>query len=175
MRSSRRRVKSSTRCAMNPCKDSASWRKGGGAARQWSDGEWHGDLRSALWLHSSWTRSRPLRSAHSCTVRLPLSPSLNICCVCAACDRRRWLLLLWSQDRRTSTARRCGSLLYIGLDHAERLESSGAAADRRAASIPLGSWCTAVADGATTYLASCSIGLSGGRVAAPDGLKTENI
>ena len=88
MRSSNRRVKSSSRCAMNPCKDSASWRKGGGAARQWSDGEWHGDLRSALWLHSSWTRSRPLRSAHSCTARLPLSPSLNICCVCAVCDRR---------------------------------------------------------------------------------------
>ena len=98
-----------------------------------------------------------LRSAHSCSARTPLLPSLTICGVCAACDRRRLLLLLWSQDRRATTARRCGSLLYAGLHRAERLGPSGASAGRRAASIPLGSWCTAVADGAT----SCSIGLSG--------------
>ena len=134
--SSNRLLKSSSRCAMNPCKDSASWCKGGGAARQWSDGEWQCKLCRGLWLQTSWTWSMPGRSAHSCSVRPTLLPSLNICCVCTACTRRLLLLLLWSQDRRASTARRCGSLLYIGMHHAERLASSGASADRRAASIP---------------------------------------
>ena len=105
----------------------------------------------------AWTRSRPLRSVHSCTARPPLLPSLNICCVCAACDRSRLLLLLWSQDRRASTARRYGSLLYTGRYHVERLGSSGASEDRRAASIPSSCCGTAVATVAT----SCSVGSSG--------------
>ena len=96
-------------------------------------------------IHRGRTRSRPLRSAHSCTARPALLPSLNICRVCAACDRSRLLLLLGSQDRRASTARRCGLLLYTGRYHAERLGSSGASADRRAASIPSSCCGTAVA------------------------------
>ena len=102
-----------------------------------SGAEWHGKLCSALGLHSWWTRSRPPKSAHSCTARPPLLPSLNLCCVCAACDRRRLLLLLWSQDRRESTARRCSSLLYIGLHHAQQLAALGAVAYERAAWITL--------------------------------------
>ena len=135
-----------TRCGGDAAKHLAWWRKGAGAARQWAGAEWHGKLCCALGLHSWWTRSRPLRSAHSCTARPPLLPSLNLCCVCAACDRRRRLLLLWSQDRRVHTARRCDSLLYTGLHHTECLGPLGASADQRGASIPWGSWwhrCTA--------------------------------
>jgi len=103
-------------------------------------------------IHRGRTRSRPLRSAHSCTARPALLPSLNICRVCAACDRSRLLLLLGSQDRRASTARRCGLLLYTGRYHAERLGSSGASADRRAASIPSSCCGTAVATVWLRYL-----------------------
>ena len=125
------------------------------AARQCAGANWHGKLCCALGLHSSWTRSRPLRSAHSCTARSPLLPSLNMCCVCAVCDRRLLLLLLWSQDRRENTARRCGSLLYIGLHHVQQFVALRGAADECAAWIPLDCRGTAVA----TVARSCSAGL----------------
>ena len=77
-------------------------------ARQWAGGLWYGELRCAPGLHSSWMWSRPLTVLHSCSARPPLHPWLTIRCGCAVCGRRLLLLLLWSQDRRAGTARRCG-------------------------------------------------------------------
>ena len=155
MRSSNRLLKIFTRCAMNRCKSLTPWRKGGGAARQWSGEEWHGNLRCALGLHSSWTWSRPLKRLHSRSARPWLHPWLTIRYVCAVCDRRRLLLLLWSQDRRASTARRCGSLLYIGLHHAQQFVALGAAAREFGAWIPLG--CCGTRGGYGGYIVLCGL------------------
>ena len=155
VRSSNRLLKIFTRCAMNRCKSLTPWRKGGGAARQWSGEEWHGNLRCALGLHSSWTWSRPLKRLHSRSARPWLHPWLTIRYVCAVCDRRRLLLLLWSQDRRASTARRCGSLLYIGLHHAQQFVALGAAAREFGAWIPLG--CCGTRGGYGGYIVLCGL------------------
>ena len=97
----------------------------------------------ALWLRSSRTWSRPLRSAQASTPSPLLLATLTICRVCAVCDHSCLLKILCTQDRRTGVARRCSLLLYIGLDHTEPSASSGAAPCWRAAST---SWapCTAV-------------------------------
>ena len=101
--------------------------------------------------------TRELAFVHG--ARPPLLPSLkHVLCVhrvWSACGRRRLLLLLWSQDRRESTARRCGSLLYIGLHRAQQFVAMRAAADERAAWIPLECCGTAVATVARSCSAAC--------------------
>ena len=119
------------------------------AARQLAGGEWQCELRRALWLHSSWTWSRPLKRLHLCPARLPLLPSeYNSLCVRHVRSQAAAAAAV-EQYRRASTARRCGLLLYAGLHRAQRSGASGAAAYERSAAILMGSCGTAVATVAT--------------------------
>ena len=119
------------------------------AARRLAGGEWQCELRRALWLHSSWTWSRPLKRLHLCPARLPLLPSeYNSLCVRHVRSQAAAAAAV-EQYRRASTARRCGLLLYAGLHRAQRSGASGAAAYERSAAILMGSCGTAVATVAT--------------------------
>ena len=80
----------------------------------WCTVTWPAVLRAwAPFMVDAFEATQERAFVHRTPTVAPLA--LNLCCVCAACDRRRRLLLLWTQDRRVDTARRCGSLLYTGL------------------------------------------------------------
>ena len=68
-----------------------------------------------IWLDPLYTWSRTLWRVCLRALTLPVVPYLTLCYACTVIDRRLWMHILWSQERRAGRARRCGSQFSAGL------------------------------------------------------------
>jgi hypothetical protein len=77
-----------------------------------------------FWQDPLSTWSRTLIRVCLRALTLPVMLYLTLCYACSVYDRRQWIHIVWSQERRAGGASRCGSQFSAGLHCLDRLHAA---------------------------------------------------